>query len=154
MLKVAPYVEGTFVCLFCFGFVCLFVFSSGYWCFTPQSRKSTGANSAGQEISDNVLPHGGVLGRVCSPLHSLWSTCWCLFLLKDISFSPILSKPLPHTPQTAFLVVGYAIAQAPLKTTGKANKLCHVCRKPFNCFATAIQAKRFKRFMSNIFPPG
>lgn len=90
-------------CSLCRGYFCLFVFSSGYWCFTPQSRKSTGANSAGQEISDNVLPHGGVLGRVCSPLHSLWSTCWCLFLLKDISFSPILSKPLPHTPPNCIL---------------------------------------------------
>lgn len=57
-------------CPLCRGYFCLFVL---FWVFFVclflvvgigasllRVEKSTGANSAGQEISDNVLPHGGV----------------------------------------------------------------------------------------------
>lgn len=61
LLKVAPYVEGTFVSLFCSGFFlfCLFLVV-GIGASLLRVEKNTGANSAGQEISDNVFPHGGV----------------------------------------------------------------------------------------------
>lgn len=60
------------------------------------------------------------------------------FLPQGHQFCPYSQQPpTPYPPQT-LLVVGWAMALAPPKTTGKANKLSHVCPQLFHCSATAI----------------
>lgn len=112
-----------------------------------------GLSSSG-DFWQHPSPWGTMSGRLWPTVCSLWSTCWCLFLLQDISFSLSVSKHPPSTPPKCILSCSLRYSSGSTEDTGKANKLGHVCPQLFNCFAIAIQAKLFKRFMSNIFPPG
>lgn len=99
--------------------------------------------------SENGLSHGeyvreqlssGLLAGASSSL----KTC----------VSPILSQPPTRTPPKCILSDRLRYSTGSTEDNWKTNKLGHVCPQLFNCFATVIQAKLFKRFMSNIFPPG